>query len=62
MTGSNVAMVFKDGETIYHEVCNSGKDGDRELNEGTPASFMFLDERTLCSFRGLVGPGTEGVA
>ncbi|MDP6931233.1 MAG: serine hydrolase domain-containing protein [Planctomycetota bacterium] len=34
-TGSNVALVFKDGEKIYHRVVNSGKAGDRDIAENT---------------------------
>ena len=34
-TGSNVAMVFKDGEIVYNEIVNSGKEGDKEINEET---------------------------
>tara|TARA_B100000902_G_C27274561_1_gene898110 strand:- start:218 stop:1369 length:1152 start_codon:yes stop_codon:yes gene_type:complete len=34
-TGSNVAMVFKNGEVVYNEIVNSNKDGDKEINEET---------------------------
>ncbi len=34
-TGSNVAMVFKDGEVVYNEIVNSIKEGDKEINEET---------------------------
>ena len=34
-TGSNVAMVFKDGEIVYNEIVNSGKEGDKEINGET---------------------------
>ena len=34
-TGSNVAMVFKDGKIVYNEIVNSGKEGDKEINEET---------------------------
>ncbi len=34
-TGSNVAMVFKDGEVVYNETVNSNKEGDKEINEET---------------------------
>ena len=34
-TGSNVAMVFKDGEVVYNETVNSIKEGDKEINEET---------------------------
>ena len=35
VTGSNLALVVKDGERIYHEVVNSGKAGDRDISEDT---------------------------
>lgn len=35
VTGSNVAMVFRNGKTIYHEVANSGKEGDRDIKADT---------------------------
>lgn len=34
-TGSNVAMVFKDGKVVYNETVNSIKEGDKEINEET---------------------------
>ena len=34
-TGSNVAMVFKDGEVVYNETVNSNKEGDKEINDET---------------------------
>lgn len=34
-TGSNVAMVFKDDKIIYKQVVNSGKDGDKDINDDT---------------------------
>ena len=34
-TGSNIAMVFKDGEVVYNETVNSNKEGDKEINEET---------------------------
>ena len=34
-TGSNVAMVFKDGEVVYNEIVNSNEDGDKAINEET---------------------------
>ena len=34
-TGSNVAMVFKDGKIVYNEIVNSGKEGDKEINGET---------------------------
>jgi CubicO group peptidase (beta-lactamase class C family) len=34
-TGSNVAMVFKNGEVVYNEIVNSNKEGDKEINEET---------------------------
>lgn len=34
-TGSNVAMVFRDGKTLYHNICNSGKPGDMDIDENT---------------------------
>jgi len=35
VTGSNVALVVKDGETLYHRVVDSGKPGDRDIREDT---------------------------
>ncbi len=35
ITGSNVAMVFKDDQVIYKEIINSGKDGDKNINDDT---------------------------
>ena len=35
ITGSNIAMVYKDGEIIYREVVNSGKDGDANITDKT---------------------------
>ena len=35
VTGSNVVLVVKNGKTIYHEVVNSGKQGDRDIKEDT---------------------------
>ena len=35
VTGSNVVLVVKNGKTIYHEVLNSGKQGDRDIKEDT---------------------------
>ena len=34
-TGSNVAMVFKDDKVTYKQVVNSGKDGDKDINDDT---------------------------
>ncbi|CAI8348413.1 MAG: Esterase EstB [Flavobacteriales bacterium] len=34
-TGSNVAMVFKDDKIIYKQVVNSGKEGDKDINDDT---------------------------
>tara|TARA_B100001564_G_scaffold38796_1_gene28049 strand:- start:1064 stop:2266 length:1203 start_codon:yes stop_codon:yes gene_type:complete len=34
-TGSNVAMVFKDDKVIYKQIVNSGKDGDKNINDDT---------------------------
>ena len=34
-TGSNVAMVYKDGNMIYHHIENSNKPGDRNIDGGT---------------------------
>ncbi|HBF22660.1 MAG TPA: hypothetical protein DDW23_02475, partial [Planctomycetes bacterium] len=33
ITGSNVALVVKDGKTIYHQAVNSGKKGDKDISE-----------------------------
>lgn len=35
ITGSNVAMVFKDGQIIYRNVSNSGKKGDTAIHKDT---------------------------
>ena len=35
VTGSNVVLVVKNGEAIYHEVSNSGKPGDSDINDDT---------------------------
>lgn len=34
-TGSNVAMVYKDGHIIYHHIENSNKPGDKNIDGGT---------------------------
>ncbi len=34
-TGSNVAMVFKDDQVVYKEIVNSGKEGDKDINDDT---------------------------
>ena len=34
-TGSNVAMVFKDDKVTYKQIVNSGKDGDKNINDDT---------------------------
>ena len=34
-TGSNIAMVYKDGEIIYRETVNFGKEGDADITERT---------------------------
>ena len=34
-TGSNVAMVFKDDKVKYKQIVNSGKDGDKNINDDT---------------------------
>ncbi|MFC2124055.1 serine hydrolase [Bacteroidota bacterium] len=34
-TGSNIAMVYKDGEIIYKKVINSGKEGDADITRET---------------------------
>jgi CubicO group peptidase (beta-lactamase class C family) len=34
-TGSNVAMIFKDGKVVYNEIVNSNEDGDKAINEET---------------------------
>ena len=34
-TGSNVAMVYKDGNMIYHHIENSNKPGDKNIDRGT---------------------------
>ena len=33
ITGSNVAMVYMDGNVIYYEIVNSGKPGDSDITE-----------------------------
>tara|TARA_B100000287_G_scaffold317264_1_gene300976 strand:+ start:1234 stop:2466 length:1233 start_codon:yes stop_codon:yes gene_type:complete len=35
LTGSNVAMVVKDGEIIYNQIVNSEKLGDKDINTNT---------------------------
>ena len=61
-TGSNVAMVFKDGEVVYNETVNSIKEGDKEINEETIfpiwsmskpitiVAMMTLHEKGLINF------------
>jgi CubicO group peptidase (beta-lactamase class C family) len=34
-TGSNIALVYKDGEIIYRNIVNSGKEGDADIIETT---------------------------
>lgn len=34
-TGSNVVIIFKDGKRIYHQAVQSGKAGDKEIDENT---------------------------
>lgn len=34
-TGSNIALVYKDGSIIYREIVNSGKDGDADITDQT---------------------------
>ena len=34
-TGSNVAMVFKDDQVVYKEIINSGKEGDKNIDNNT---------------------------
>jgi len=35
IAGSNVAMVFQDGESVYHHAQNSGKPGDKDISPNT---------------------------
>lgn len=61
-TGSNVAMVFKDGEVVYNETVNSNKEGDKKINEETIfpiwsmskpitiVAMMALHEKGLINF------------
>ena len=35
ITGSNMALVFQDGEVTYRHVENSGKEGDRDITDET---------------------------
>ena len=35
ITGSNVALVYQNGKKIYHEVVQSSKEGDKDINEDT---------------------------
>ena len=35
ITGSNVAMVYKNGEIIYKNTVNSNKEGDRKISTNT---------------------------
>ena len=34
-TGSNIAMVFKDDQVVYKEIINSGKEGDKNIDNNT---------------------------
>ena len=43
-TGSNVAMVFKDGEVVYNETVNSNKEGDKEINEETISPIFSMSK------------------
>ena len=59
ITGSNVAMVYKNGEIIYNEIVNSGAIGDSDINQNTifaihsmsktvtTVAMMILHERNL---------------
>ena len=35
LTGSNVAMVYQNGEIVYNEIVNSGAIGDADIDENT---------------------------
>ena len=35
ITGSNIALVYKDGEIIYRETVNSGLEGDADITSST---------------------------
>ena len=35
ITGSNVTLINQNGKTIYHEVVQSGKEGDKNINDQT---------------------------
>ena len=35
LTGSNVAMVYQNGEIVYNEIVNSGEIGDADIDENT---------------------------
>ena len=35
ITGSNVAMIYSEGERIYHEIVQSHKKGDKEIDKKT---------------------------
>ncbi len=35
LTGSNVALVYQDGEIVYNEIVNSGAVGDADIDENT---------------------------
>ena len=35
LTGSNVAMVYQNGEIVYNEIVNSGAVGDADIDENT---------------------------
>ncbi len=62
ITGSNVAIVFKDGKKIVHSIVNSKKEGDMEITNETIfpiwsmskpitiVSIMILNERGLINF------------
>ena len=35
ITGSNVAMIYSEGERIYHEIVQSHKKGDKDIDKKT---------------------------
>ena len=43
ITGSNVALVYQNGKKIYHEVVQSGKDGDKGINVDTIFPIWSMD-------------------
>ena len=43
ITGSNVVMIHRDGKRIYHKAVQSGKEGDRDIDQN-PVPHLVDDE------------------